>query len=206
MKRMGRWLEDEVFSAAGKAGEETPFLSVHLGGRVCLQLQATDESPSTGGCREPCDLLGRLGVRRIRVGTRLESNQIEDLLTLLYACRQDEVSRHRSGRPRDIVRQLQSREGLHFSCMQVRLRDHLLVVQYSYWVTWLSLTARWLERRRHALFHAAPHYGLLTVALTVAVLVGFLLTGSLAFLVAATTQPQAPWLESLTVRQIGSVS
>ena len=213
MKRLGRWLEDDVFSAAGKAGEETLFLNVHPGGRVSLEQQATEESSSTGGYRELCDLLGRLGVRRAQVDTRLESNQIEDALTFLCACRREVTSRHETGRSRGIIRQLQSQDGLHFNCMQVRLQDDLLIVKYSYCVTRLSMAVRWFERRNRrfgdhrALFHAAPRYGLLAVSLALAVLLGFLLTRSLAFLVAATVIEAAILFAAVYVfmRGMGSI-
>ena len=212
MKRLGCWLEDEVFSAAGKAGQETLLLNVHPGGRISLDEQARKESPSTSDCRELCDLLGRLGVHHFRVDTRLESNQIQDLLTFLYAYGPELTSRHGTGWSRSIVGQLQSQDGLHFNCMQIRLCDDLLIVQYSYCVTRLSLAVRWFERRyrfsdHRALFHAAPRYGILAAVLPLAVLMGFLLTRSVAFLAAATVVEAAILFAAVYVfmRGMGSI-
>ncbi len=192
MKRVGCWLEDDVFGAGGIPGQDALMLNVHSSGSLSLVQQVTEDVPTIGDCRELCDLLGRLGIHHIRVDTRLESNQIQDLLTFLYAHGPELASRHGTGRSRSIVAQLQSQDGLHFNCMQIRLCDDLLVVKYSYCVTRLSLAVRWFERRHRrlgdhrALFHAAPRYGILAVALPLAVLMGFLLTRSVAFLAAAT--------------------
>lgn len=213
MSRLGRWLEDDVFHAADKAGDEDLFLKVHSSGKVSVEQRGTEESPSIDGCRELCELLGRLGIRRLRVDTRLESNQIEDVLALVYTYQREVCTTRTTNQSRGIRNQLCSDEGLHFNCMRVCLRDDLLIVQYSYCVTRLSLAVRWFERHHRgfgdhrALFHAAPRYGLLAVALTLTVLLGFLLTRSLIFLVTATGAEAAILFMAVYVfmRGLGSV-
>ncbi len=213
MKRVGCWLEDEVFPAADKAGDEALLFNVHPNGEVHLEGQGKEESAVINGCRELCALLDRGGIQRLRVDIRLESNQIEDVLTFLYAYRRRAASLHETGPSMGIIMQLQSQDGLHFNCMQVRLCDDLLIIQYSYCVTRLSLAVRWFERRHRrfgdhrALFHAAPRYGILAVALTLVVLLGFLLTRSVAFLMAATAVEAAILFAAVYVfmRGMGSI-
>ena len=191
MARLGRWLEDEVFPLADKAGDEARLLRVQPDGGVRVDRPGAQEPLALDGLHELCAFLDRLGIRRLRADIRLESNQIEDVLTLLYTCRKELAARGTANSSEVVSNKLRCDEGLHFNCMQISLRDDLLVVQYSYCVTRLSLAVRWFERRHlrfgdhRALFHAAPRYGLLAVALTLAVLLGFLLTQSLAVLVAA---------------------
>ena len=191
MARLGRWLEDDVFPPADKAGDEARFLRVQPDGGVRVDRAGAQEPPTLGGLHELVAFLDRLAIHHLRADTRLESNQIEDVLTLLYAYRRELTAQGTANSSRLVVSKLRSDGGLHFNCMQICLREDLLIVQYSYCVTRLSLAVKWFERRdrrfadHRALFHAAPRYGLLAVALTLAVLLGFLLTQSLAVLVAA---------------------
>jgi len=192
MRRLGRWLEDDLFPAADKVNEETLTLIPGADGSVAVEHPAREEASSICDCHELAEFLRHVDVRAIRVDTRLESNQIEDVLILLVALKRKLASRDSSPDRGSILTQLRSDEGLHFNCMQVMLHDGVLVVRYSYCVTRLSLAVLWFERRHRrfadhrALFHAAPRYGLLAVALTGAVLAGYLLTWSVTFLVVAT--------------------
>ena len=192
MRRLGRWLEEDLFPAADKVNEETLTLIPGADGSVAVEHPAREEAPSICDCHELAELLRHVDVRTICVDTRLESNQIEDVLILLVALKRKLASRDSSPDRGSILTQLRSDEGLHFNCMQVMLHDGVLVVRYSYCVTRLSLAVLWFERRHRrfadhrALFHAAPRYGLLAVALTGAVLAGYLLTWSVTFLVVAT--------------------
>lgn len=190
-RRLGYWLEHEVFPDTDKVNEETLTITPAPDGRFIVA--AGDEgAPTLGGCRELCSLLLRLGIRRISLATRLESNQIEDVITLLVARQRELIAKNPSEHGAGCRGTLQAEKGLHFNCMWITLRDHVLTVQYSYCVTRLSMAVRWFEQRyrpfadHRALFHAAPRYGALAVVLLGAGLVGYLLTDSLAFLIAAT--------------------
>lgn len=213
MSRLGRWVEDDVFHAVDKVEDEALFLKMHSGGKINLEQQGTKKSPSIDGLRELCELLGRLGICRIKVDTRLESNQIKDVLTLVYTYQRELIAPRTINQSRGISNQLYSDEGFHFNCMQIHLRDDVLVVQYSYCVTRLSRAVRWFERRHRsfgdhrALFHAAPRYGLLAAISTLMVLLGFLLTRSLIFLVTATAVEAAIFFVAVYVfmRGLGCV-
>ena len=192
MARLGGWLEDEVFPPVGAAGDEALFLDLRPDGEIRVNRPYMQESPALGGLYELVAFLDRLVIHRLRTDIRLESNQIEDVLMLLYAYRRELAAPGTGNSSRAVGEKLRSDGGLHFNCMQVSLRGDLLIVQYSYCVTGLSLAVKWFERRHRrftdhrALFHAAPRYGLLGVVLTMTVLLGFFLTGSLGFLLAAT--------------------
>ncbi len=191
-RRLGQWLEEEVFPAADNIQEESLVLTPREDGQITVAGTSGPDVSELCDCRMLCEFLRQCGVRRLQLDTRLESNQIEDVVRLLMAYRR-ELDRRQDGRTGGRVPDLmRSHEGLHLNCMQLRFQDGVLIAQYSYCVTRLSLAVRWFERRHHrfadhrALFHAAPRYGLLVVALTGAVLGGFLLSGSVTFLVAAT--------------------
>ena len=191
-RRLARWLEDEIFPAADSVQEESLALIPRDDGKITVESVTRSGVSELCDCHELCEFLRQCSIRRLQLDTRLESNQIEDVLRLLMAYRRELAARD-DGRGNDRVPGLlRCREGLHFNCMQLRLRDGVLVAQYSYCVTRLSLAVRWFEGRHQrfadhrALFHAAPRYGLLAVGLTGLVLGGFLLSGSVTFLVAAT--------------------
>lgn len=189
---LGFWLEEELFPNADKVREESLTLTPRADGQLAVTETNSGKGVSLCDCHEVCDFLGRLGIAALRVDTRLESNQIEDVMALLLAYRRELTSRHDCVHVAPLLSALGSDEGLHFNCMDIRLQDGLLSMQYSYCVTKLSLAVRWFERKhRHfadhrALFHAAPRYGLLAAAVAGAVLLGYLLTQSLTLLVMAT--------------------
>lgn len=213
MTRLGRWLEDEVFPEEDRLGRESLCLTVEPEGRVRIERPGERNPPVLEDCPDLCALLDRLGIRGLKVDTRLESNQIEDILILLYAYRRDLSPGGSTPGKRKAVKRMYDDEGLHFNCMQIRRTDESLVVRYSYCTTRLSLAVRWYERRhRHfsdhrALFQAAPRYGALAAGLAILVLVGFLMTDSLVFLVTGTLVEAAILFTAVYVfmRGMGSV-
>ena len=117
------------------------------------------------------NILRSLGIRTIELDSRLESNQISDLLVLLYALRQP-IGR-RSERPptRGMAAALVGESGLQIACTRTCVTDDRLFVEYSYCATRLSRFVRWMSRRNRqfndhrSLFNAAPRYGLTAAVL-----------------------------------------
>ena len=191
--RLGRWLESDVFPAASQAGHEVVHLEARPEGVIRLEpKEGMDTTLELTDCHELCAFLERIAIRSLELETRLESNQIVDVLMFLYTYRRALSPRHDGSKPATGVGgQLLSDHGVHFCCTQIRVRDQALMVEYSYCVTRLSQLVRWFERKHlhfsdhRALFHAAPRYGALAVALSLAVLLAFVLTNSLQLLIVA---------------------
>ncbi len=107
-----------------------------------------------------------LGVREFELDPRLESNQVVDVLALLFAERRALRSR-RSRRETRPAKLLRSENGLAFACTMTRLDSGRLTVSYSYCMTRFSHLVRWFkERQTHlrdhrSLFRAAPRYAVL---------------------------------------------
>ncbi len=108
--------------------------------------------------------LSDFGIRHVELDSRLESNQVADVLTLLFAFRRDlrqPVSRSAGW---TAVR-LRDEVGVSFACTLTRIHDNTLSVSYSYCMTRFSKLVAWFKKRqRHlqdhrALFRAAPWYG-----------------------------------------------
>jgi serine phosphatase RsbU (regulator of sigma subunit) len=148
---------------------------------VCLRLEtdgsATLFAPSRrplGGWERLWRLLRSLGIREVELDPRLESNQIADVLTLLFA----ERRALRGNRPRRVThpaKRLLSADGIDVACTVTRLDAGRLTVSYSYCMTRFSRLVKWFkERQTHlrdhrALFRAAPRYAVLVGMIPLAV-------------------------------------
>jgi len=172
VKRFGRWLELDVLPATREQGESVLHLAVtpdaqlrplHAGASA-LAGQLENYSHLVGFLRE-------LGIKRLELDVRLESNQIADVMTLLFAFRRG-LQRARRGEPADgVMSRLRSDSGVPIACTRTRMRDGTLGIAYSYCATRFSRLVRWYERRhRHfrdhrALFYSAPRSALLVAAI-----------------------------------------
>jgi len=108
--------------------------------------------------------LSEIGIHHVELDSRLESNQVADVLTLLFAFRCD-LRRPGSRSARWIAARFRDEEGVSFACSLTKIRNKTLSVSYSYCMTRFSRLVAWFKRRqRHlqdhrALFRAAPRYG-----------------------------------------------
>lgn len=191
--RLGRWLELEVFLAAQEKHQEVIILEIQPKGVIRLKTQGLNTTAQLEGCDDLCTFLRQINLHELELETRLESNQIVDVLMFLHTYRRALRNRHNDKIVlRGVARQLSTNPGLHFCCSQMHLQDHTFKVEYSYCVTRLSRLVRWFEQKhRHfndhrALFLAAPRYGLLVMAMILAVLLAFFITQSTKFLIVAT--------------------
>jgi len=108
---------------------------------------------------EPYRLVGRLlrdvGADRVELSTRLESNQMADVLTRLAERR----------------RRMGLSDTLQCSCTKITIADGVLSIEYSYCVTRFIRFVHWYKARQkrfgdhRALFNAAPRYTFLAAVL-----------------------------------------
>jgi serine phosphatase RsbU (regulator of sigma subunit) len=159
IRDFAEWFE----SAGASAVEDVLTLRLTDGEAVVVG----DEPSLPGGrWRRVWRFLGELGIGRIELDRRLESNQVSDVLTLLLAERQSLRAAGR-GRATGPASMLRSDDGLAFACTATRIDSGRLTVTYSYCMTRFSRLVRWFkERQTHlrdhrALFRAAPRYAAL---------------------------------------------
>lgn len=172
MTRFSHWLEEKLLSEAHERGETSVTVTLeaderasYRAGRRPIAASQTEDYPYL------LAFLRSMGIRTVELDPRLESNQVGDLLILLYALRQS--LRRRSGRAprRGMAGALVGAEGLQFACTRTRLTGDRLSVEYSYCTTRLSRFVRWMTRRNRqfndhrTLFNAAPRYGLIAAVL-----------------------------------------
>ncbi len=171
--RFSKWLENDAFPAARELGHEGLRLEFTGDGEIRL-LGIWPDGPieAPGDCERVGRFLAEIGVRLACLDTRLESNQITNVLTLLYTMRRRlrKVGR-RPGR-NGFAKQLAGETGVGFACAQTRLHQKILSIKYSYCLTSFSRVVHWFVRRNprladhRALFHAAPRWALLLAGIT----------------------------------------
>jgi len=191
---LGRWLETDVFPAARQAGHDTVTLDVTADGVIRPRPEAgLAASLELTHCPDLCGFLAALAIDRLELATRLESNQIIDIVTFLHTCRRKLTGRgERESRPSGPAGHLLDDRGLHLSCTQTYLRSSVLAIEYSYCTTRMSLAVRWFERRHYAfhdhrtLTHAAPRYGLIAAVMPALVFLAYALGGSFVLMLACT--------------------
>ncbi len=176
IRMLGRALEETAFPSLKADGEEEVILLVRPEEEGGLTLMAGDAARPEC-CMNLSDLprfLDREGIQRVRVDTELESNQVADVLGMLWQVRH--LTADRAGRRRDrllerdkVHEALCSDEGLHMSCANVRLDTDsgTLFVRNSYCQLLFSRMVTAYKKRKsrfrdhRAFFRAAPRYALL---------------------------------------------
>jgi serine phosphatase RsbU (regulator of sigma subunit) len=118
------------------------------------------------GCRRLLRFLWQCRCQRLELDRRLESNQIRDLLALLYGYRRSLRLREENSSD-GFIRCLCSPAGILFACTHTMILDNTLSVQYTYCKTVFSRLATWFKRLHtnfgdhRTLFWSAPRLGLL---------------------------------------------
>jgi serine phosphatase RsbU (regulator of sigma subunit) len=188
LKRFAKWLEDEALPAADKVGgrslqfEITPDLKTRPLTEKAFSIDVGSDFTQLNDC------FLELGIKRLELDTRLEHNQIEDLVVFLFSHKKSLSSREKSVAPHGIVGDLVGDRGVLLSCLQVRLIDDLLHVSYHYCLTPFSKIVLWFENRNHhfgdhrALFQSAPRYGLVAAIIALIPLMIYLMHGSRSIL------------------------
>ncbi len=155
----GRWFED------GASSDRLETVQIRLDDDGPTILGDAGHLP-VGRWRRLWRLLIDLGIRELELDPRLESNQVTDVLTLLFAERRA-LNGRRPRRDTHPATLLRSADGLSHACTVTRLDADRLTVSYSYCMTRFSRPVRWFkERQTHlrdhrSLFRAAPRYAVL---------------------------------------------
>lgn len=168
----GNWFEFDAVSTANS--ENQNIVSIDIGS------DATIESLRIGFKKYPHELdrfqklwtfLRSINIDHIRLDTRLECNQIEDVLSFLYYY-QKKIRKHNPGHDLSgIVKQLFNPHGVHLSCTKTCIENRTLQIAYSYCTLQFSKVVHWFEKRNRnfrdhrTLFHAAPRYALFIMIL-----------------------------------------
>ncbi len=179
MRMFGNRLEHNVFPAAreGASYEDDIAFSVDDEG-LWVSIDCCEDPAVMGGLGRLCSLLSQVGVGSIELNTDLESNQVSDVLELLW-CLRGTLSR---GQPNWWDRQLErdrvlealtSDGGMHVACADVtlerearrlRIASSYCPLTFSRAVTaYKSKVSRFADHR--AFFQLAPRAGLLATAL-----------------------------------------
>jgi len=172
IRGFGSWFEFDAASTADNENQNT--ISINLDSNAMV------ESLRIGLKKYPHELdrfeklwtfLKSINIDRIKLDTRLESNQIEDILSFLYYY-QRKIRKHNSGQNLGgVVRQLFNPHGVHLACTQTCIEHRTLKIAYSYCTLQFSKVVHWFERRNRnfrdhrTLFHAAPRYALFIMIL-----------------------------------------
>jgi serine phosphatase RsbU (regulator of sigma subunit) len=155
-----RWLEDDALPDR----LETVQIRLEDGGPTILG--DSDRQPA-GSWNRLWGFLRGVGIRELELDPRLESNQVVDVLTLIYAERRALHDGCGPRRPSHPAARVLSPDGLDLACTVTRLDRGRLTISYSYCMTQFSRLVKWFkERQTHlrdhrALFRAAPRYAVL---------------------------------------------
>jgi len=162
IRTFSAWFENECRVIGTDGYQEAIRIEISCEGFA--RLPGGDELTPLQNWRRLWSFLSDFGIRHVELDSRLESNQVSDVLTLLFACRRD----LRKAKPRSadsLASRLRDDGGVTFACALTKIQDDTLSVSYSYCMTRFSRLVAWFkERQRHlqdhrALFRAAPRYG-----------------------------------------------
>ncbi len=162
VKTFSGWFENECRLIDASGYQDAIRIEISCEG--IASLPGGDELTPLQTWRRLWSFLSDFGIRHFELDSRLESNQVSDVLTLLFACRRD----LRQARPRSadsLTSRLRDDGGVTFACALTRIQGDTLSVTYSYCMTRFSRLVAWFKKRqRHlqdhrAMFRAAPRYG-----------------------------------------------
>jgi serine phosphatase RsbU (regulator of sigma subunit) len=172
-----RWVED----GAPPDRLETVHMRLEEGGPT---VHGDSDRRPLGSWDRLWRFLRGVGIRELELDPRLESNQVVDVLTLIYAERRALQDGSQPRRPSHPAARILSPDGIDLACTVTRLGKGRLTVSYSYCMTRFSRLVRWFkERQTHlrdhrALFRAAPRYAIVVALGPLAVFLLYALHGS----------------------------
>jgi serine phosphatase RsbU (regulator of sigma subunit) len=181
IKTFSGWFENEYRSSNADGYQDAIRIDISCEGFATSR--DGDELTPLQNWRRLWSFLSDFGIRHVELDSRLESNQVSDILTLLFACRRD--LRKKKPRSADtLASQLRDDGGVTFACALTKISNDTLSVSYSYCMTRFSRIVAWFEKRqRHlqdhrALFRAAPRYGVVFGLAPLGVFLLYYLNGS----------------------------
>ncbi|MHC4120211.1 MAG: PP2C family protein-serine/threonine phosphatase [Planctomycetota bacterium] len=174
IKRFGGWLESDGAALADRTREDTILVELDPDrAGPTVKIGAKKYYDLLNDCQGLWNFLLSLGIERARFDCRLESNQVADVMTLLYSYRRKLLKRHDGAIPGGVVGRLLGENGLYTACACVSIRGETLTVSYTHCALAFSRLVRWFERKHRnfhdhrALFHAAPRYAILVLAVAI---------------------------------------
>jgi len=175
IRRFANWLEIDAAQLAEKAHQGTIVVEPDPdhGGAV-VKIGRAKHPDLLNDYQLLWNFLLSLDIKRMEFDSRLETNQVSDIMTLLYSYRRQLGKRQPGKIPGGIVGRLVSQQGLHASCTCVSIRAQTLVISYTYCTLAFSRLMRWFERKHRnfhdhrALFNAAPRYAVLVWIIAIA--------------------------------------
>jgi serine phosphatase RsbU (regulator of sigma subunit) len=166
VRRFGHQFEFELVAEAADESIERIRFDIHSDDRMIGSVYFDDQQQpiEIQPAGALCEFLSTLEIDHLDFDIRLEQNQIVDVLSFLYANRK-KIKRHRNGkRCGPVVNALMSQQGVHLACTETFVKEHSLIIRYSYCTLQYSHLVHWFERRQadfrdhRALFRAAPRY------------------------------------------------
>ncbi len=174
IQRFGSWLETDAVRVANEVHQS--IIAVELGPdgvAETLRIGSEKHTHELGAYQRLWDFLHSLGIRCVELDARLERNQVEDVMALLYSHRRRLNKYHADKIARGIAGPLLSEDGIHIACTRTSIQGQTLIISYSYCTLRFSRILQWFEQRHknfhdhRALFHAAPRYALLIGAVVI---------------------------------------
>lgn len=168
----GSWVEFEAASIANNENQNTIFINLDSNAAVeSLRIGVKKYPHKLDRFQQLWTFLKSIDIYNIKLDTRLERNQIEDVLSFLYYYKQ-KIRKHNAGQNLSgVVRHLFNSQGVHLACTRTCIQNRTLQIAYSYCTLQFSNVVHWFERRNRnfrdhrTLFHAAPRYALLVMIL-----------------------------------------
>jgi serine phosphatase RsbU (regulator of sigma subunit) len=166
----GSWLEYEAASIANNENQNTIFINLDDNAAVeSLRIGVKKHPHELDRFQELWTFLKSIDIDNLKLDTRLERNQIEDVISFLYYYKH-KIRKHNSGHVvSGLVHHLFNSHGVHIACTHTCIQDRTLEISYSYCTLQFSNVVHWFERRNRnfrdhrTLFHAAPRYALLAM-------------------------------------------
>jgi serine phosphatase RsbU (regulator of sigma subunit) len=162
IRTFSAWFENEC-RVLDTTGYQEP-IRIEISCEGIARLPGGDELTPLQSWRRLWTFLSDFGIRHFELDSRLESNQVSDILIMLFACRR-ELRQPRETSADSLASRLRDSGGVTFACALTRIHGDTLSVTYSYCMTRFSKLVAWFkDRQRHlrdhrALFRAAPKYG-----------------------------------------------
>jgi len=173
--RLARWLRYEVVAGTNAESSEGVTVEVELtdDGRVAAVTRggAVMEAGGPQACAAVWRFLASLRVRRCHLDTRLDRDQLMEIVVFLWALRAAVAARRMSGPGRSALAALYTEQGVHIACTEVSLCGAELTVRSSYCTTQFDHIVDWFERGPRTLrdhrtyFRAAGLYAGMAVVL-----------------------------------------
>lgn len=191
IRRLGEWLEGDVFPAAKSAGRAAAALQANGDDTIQFLAFPGDHGQALlPDCGALCGLLRRLGIGRLVLEPRLSGGQVRDVLTMLHCYRRGLADRGgavRGGWLGGLFGQ-----GVHLSCTCTRIAGDAVHVEYYFCDERFHLLVRRFERLgrsvgdHRTMFRAAPICGALAGAAALGTFLVFAVYGNWLLMLALT--------------------